>query len=93
MRTTLHWKAVSGTCSSHTETVVYLLTCCSICHREVKSDDGSQDGLSITEEDFDLLDLHPATLQYVRRITTESMFWDRRHEKLSECAPASVRVF
>ncbi|OIW27642.1 hypothetical protein CONLIGDRAFT_671387 [Coniochaeta ligniaria NRRL 30616] len=54
-----------------------------ICHRQVKSEDGFQDGLSITDEDFDLLDLHPATLQYVRRTTTESMFWDRRHEKLS----------
>lgn len=28
------------------------------------------------------LNLHPATLQYVRRVTTESMFWDRRHENL-----------
>lgn len=37
----------------------------------------------MTREDFDALKLHPATLQYVRRITTESMFWDRRHEKLS----------
>lgn len=41
------------------------------------------DGLSITDEDFELLDLHPATLQYLRRTTTESMSWDRQHEKLS----------
>ncbi|KAB5583589.1 hypothetical protein GE09DRAFT_1212165 [Coniochaeta sp. 2T2.1] len=54
-----------------------------ICQRDVRSEDGFQDGLSLTAEDFDLLDLHPATLQYVRRTTTESMFWDRKHEKLS----------
>lgn len=54
-----------------------------VCHRRAKSDDGTLDGLSITDEDFDLLDLHPATLQYLRRTTTESMSWDRQHEKLS----------
>jgi hypothetical protein len=54
-----------------------------ICHRRVKSDNGTLDGLSITDEDCNLLDLHPATLQYLGRTTTESMSWDRQHEKLS----------
>lgn len=57
-----------------------------ICRRRVdfRSDEiGSFDGLNITEADFKVLKLHPATIQYVRRVTAESMFWDRRHENLS----------
>ncbi|KAK4187036.1 hypothetical protein QBC35DRAFT_515753 [Podospora australis] len=57
-----------------------------ICRRrgDFRSDEiGSYDGLNITETDFNTLDLHPATIQYVRRVTAESMFWDRRHENLS----------
>lgn len=41
------------------------------------------DGLHLTMADFAALDLHPATLQYVRRRAVESSFWDRHHEKLS----------
>ncbi|KAK3986207.1 hypothetical protein QBC44DRAFT_248719 [Cladorrhinum sp. PSN332] len=57
-----------------------------ICRRRVNfnsDEDGSLDGLDMKLEDYDALKLHPATLQYIRRITTESTFWDRRHEKLS----------
>ncbi|KAK4163276.1 hypothetical protein QBC43DRAFT_319820 [Cladorrhinum sp. PSN259] len=57
-----------------------------ICRRRVNfnsDEDGSLDGLDMKVEDYDALRLHPSTLQYIRRITTESMFWDRRHEKLS----------
>lgn len=41
------------------------------------------DGLHLTADDYAAMDLHPATLQYVRRRAVESMFWDRHHEKLS----------
>lgn len=41
------------------------------------------DGLYLTAHDYAAMDLHPATLQYVRRRAVESMFWDRHHEKLS----------
>lgn len=57
-----------------------------ICHRRTNyksSEDMNLDGLHLTSADFNLMGLHPATLQYVRRTTVESMFWDRHHEKLS----------
>ncbi|KAK0747395.1 hypothetical protein B0T21DRAFT_3819 [Apiosordaria backusii] len=57
-----------------------------ICRRRVnfRSDEkGSLDGLNLTRADYEALQLHPSTIQYVRRTTTESTFWDRRHEKLS----------
>lgn len=47
------------------------------------SDHFSLDGLCLTASDYAAMDLHPATLQYVRRRAVESMFWDRHHEKLS----------
>lgn len=55
----------------------------SICFRRAKSSDGSQDGLSLCREDFDVLKLHPATLQYSRRTTTESRFWSKDETQLS----------
>ncbi|KAK4180244.1 hypothetical protein QBC36DRAFT_230262 [Triangularia setosa] len=57
-----------------------------ICRRRLNfhSDDkGSLDGLHLTRADYETLKLHPSTIQYLRRTTTESTFWDRRHEKLS----------
>lgn len=57
-----------------------------ICHRRANcksSEDLNLDRLHLTEGDYRLMGLHPATLQYVRRTTVESMFWDRHHEKLS----------
>ncbi|KAJ2894217.1 hypothetical protein MKZ38_007833 [Zalerion maritima] len=56
-----------------------------VCFRRnnLKSTDGSLDGLTLTPADLNALDLHPATLQYIRRVTTESRFWDRNHDKLS----------
>lgn len=47
------------------------------------SEDNNLDGLQLTERDYAAMDLHPATLQYVRRRAVESMFWDRHHAKLS----------
>ncbi|KAK0665472.1 hypothetical protein QBC41DRAFT_306108 [Cercophora samala] len=44
---------------------------------------GSLDGLNLTRADYEALKLHPSTIQYLRRTTTESTFWDQRHEKLS----------
>lgn len=57
-----------------------------ICHRRThpkSSEDMNIDGLHLTDYDYAAMDLHPATLQYVRRRAVESMFWDRHHEKLS----------
>ncbi|KAK4202188.1 hypothetical protein QBC40DRAFT_222116 [Triangularia verruculosa] len=57
-----------------------------ICRRRVNfgSDEkGSLDGLNLTRADYHALKLHPSTIQYVRRTTTESTFWDQRHETLS----------
>ncbi|PSR81664.1 hypothetical protein BD289DRAFT_355106, partial [Coniella lustricola] len=45
--------------------------------------DTDLDGLHLTGADYAAMDLHPATLQYVRRRAVESMFWDRHHRKLS----------
>ncbi|VBB86210.1 Putative protein of unknown function [Podospora comata] len=44
---------------------------------------GALDGLNLTRADYEALKLHPSTIQYLRRTTTESTFWDQRHEKLS----------
>lgn len=54
-----------------------------ICFRRAKSSDGSQDGLSLNLADFEVLKLHPATLQYSRRTTTESRFWSKDETQLS----------
>ncbi|SPN96867.1 uncharacterized protein DNG_00387 [Cephalotrichum gorgonifer] len=54
-----------------------------ICFRRAKSSDGSQDGLSLSLADFEILRLHPATLQYSRRTTTESRFWSKDGSQLS----------
>lgn len=56
-----------------------------VCFRRMnaRSQDGSLDGLALSPADLNAMNLHPATLQYLRRITTESRFWDRNHEKLS----------
>lgn len=39
--------------------------------------------LSLSEKDLSDLDLHPATLQYSTRVTTESRFWSRDRSMLS----------
>lgn len=57
-----------------------------ICNRRPNfksTEDLNLDRLQLTDEDYRTMDLHPATLQYVRRTTVESMFWDRHHTKLS----------
>lgn len=58
------------------------------------SDHLDLDGLYLTGSDYAAMDLHPATLQYVRRRAVESMFWDRHHDKLSIILsfPADPRV-
>ncbi|KAG7108222.1 hypothetical protein HYQ44_012696 [Verticillium longisporum] len=45
-----------------------------VCFRRGHSFD-RVDGLSITSDDLTAMDLHPATLQYSRRTTTEGRFW------------------
>lgn len=52
-------------------------------HNPRSSEDNNLDGLQLTQRDYAAMDLHPATLQYVRRRAVESMFWDRHHAKLS----------
>lgn len=52
-------------------------------HNPRSSEDNNLDGLHLTARDYAAMDLHPATLQYVRRRAVESMFWDRHHAKLS----------
>ncbi|PKS06447.1 hypothetical protein jhhlp_007195 [Lomentospora prolificans] len=55
-----------------------------ICFRTFKpGSDGSHDGLSLNFADFNVLQLHPATLQYSRRTTTESRFWSKDRSLLS----------
>lgn len=41
----------------------------------------------MTPDDLDAMDLHPATLQYSRRVTNESRFWSLDRSKLSEFLP------
>lgn len=57
-----------------------------ICYRKLNPQSNEHmnlDGLLLTHDDYEAMRLHPATLQYVRRTTVESMFWDRKHERLS----------
>ncbi|KAF9873769.1 hypothetical protein CkaCkLH20_08879 [Colletotrichum karsti] len=54
-----------------------------ICFRRNKSFDRREDGITMTPQDMDALDLHPATLQYSRRVTNESRFWSLDQNKLS----------
>ncbi|KAK1995879.1 hypothetical protein LX36DRAFT_672141 [Colletotrichum falcatum] len=54
-----------------------------ICFRRNKSFDRREDGITMTPEDLDAMDLHPATLQYSRRVTNESRFWSLDRSKLS----------
>ncbi|KAM0321996.1 hypothetical protein ACHAQA_009737 [Verticillium albo-atrum] len=53
-----------------------------VCFRRGHSFD-RQDGLSITPDDLAVMQLHPATLQYSRRTTTEGRFWSIDKSKLS----------
>lgn len=57
----------------------------SICFRRNKSLDRREDGITMTPHDLDALELHPATLQYSRRVTNESRFWSLDQNKLSMC--------
>ncbi|KAI3526908.1 hypothetical protein CSPX01_17387 [Colletotrichum filicis] len=54
-----------------------------ICFRRNKSFDRREDGITMTPRDLDAMDLHPATLQYSRRVTNESRFWSLDRSKLS----------
>ncbi|CRK33864.1 hypothetical protein BN1723_014785 [Verticillium longisporum] len=53
-----------------------------VCFRRGHSFD-RVDGLSITSDDLTAMDLHPATLQYSRRTTTEGRFWSVDKSKVS----------
>ncbi|KAG7143665.1 hypothetical protein HYQ45_018782 [Verticillium longisporum] len=52
-----------------------------VCFRRGHSFD-RVDGLSITSDDLTAMDLHPATLQYSRRTTTEGRFWSVDKSKI-----------
>lgn len=60
------------------------LTPCSICFKRKTIYDGGRDILSMTVDDLAAMDLHPATLQYSTRTTTESRFWSKDRSCLSE---------
>ncbi|EEY20231.1 predicted protein [Verticillium alfalfae VaMs.102] len=53
-----------------------------VCFRRGHSFD-RVDGLSITPDDLTAMNLHPATLQYSRRTTTEGRFWSVDKSRLS----------
>ncbi|KAF7550463.1 hypothetical protein G7Z17_g5723 [Cylindrodendrum hubeiense] len=52
--------------------------------RRVTPADGGRDILSMTVGDLAAMNLHPATLQYSTRTTTESRFWSKDRSELSE---------
>ncbi|KAK1760083.1 hypothetical protein QBC47DRAFT_448698 [Echria macrotheca] len=56
-----------------------------LCRRRdgYRPDGTESQGLQLTDTDYDAINPHPATMQYVRRVTTEAVFWDRRRENLS----------
>ena len=52
----------------------------------------NSDGLHMTVEDFEALDLHAATLPSIQRVTSECSFWNPRKDTLCKssrlcCAP------
>lgn len=80
------WRAAYAECESMTtvsQRSIKLTTLASICFRRLGSPDVSDDLLSMTEEDLAALELHPATLQYATRTTTESRFWSPDNSRLS----------
>ncbi|EXA53366.1 hypothetical protein FOQG_07399 [Fusarium oxysporum f. sp. raphani 54005] len=54
-----------------------------ICFKRKTIYDGGRDILSMTVGDLAAMNLHPATLQYSTRTTTESRFWSKDKSQLS----------
>ncbi|KAF7563518.1 hypothetical protein G7046_g651 [Stylonectria norvegica] len=54
-----------------------------ICFKRKTGLYGGQDILSMTVDDLAAMGLHPATLQYSTRVTTESRFWSKDRSSLS----------
>lgn len=54
-----------------------------ICFKRRTPADGGRDILSMTVGDLAAMNLHPATLQYSTRTTTESRFWSKDRSELS----------
>lgn len=54
-----------------------------ICFKRRTPTDGGRDILSMTVGDLAAMNLHPATLQYSTRTTTESRFWSKDRSELS----------
>ncbi|KPM45465.1 hypothetical protein AK830_g1076 [Neonectria ditissima] len=54
-----------------------------ICFKRRTPLNGGQDILSMTVDDLAAMNLHPATLQYATRTTTESRFWSKDRSELS----------
>lgn len=57
-----------------------------VCFNRKSGVKGAPDILSMTSEDLAAMHLHPATLQYSTRVTTESRFWSKDRSQLSESA-------
>ncbi|KAF5023584.1 hypothetical protein F66182_4342 [Fusarium sp. NRRL 66182] len=55
-----------------------------ICFKRKTIYDGGREILSMTVDDLAAMNLHPATLQYSTRTTTESRFWSNDRSQLSE---------
>ncbi|RKL18370.1 hypothetical protein BFJ68_g4072 [Fusarium oxysporum] len=53
-----------------------------ICFKRKTIYDGGRDILSMTVDDLAAMNLHPATLQYSTRTTTESRFWSKDKSQL-----------
>jgi hypothetical protein len=84
----LAWKVEFAECKfsypMHTTT---FLTEHSICFKRKTIYDGGRDILTMTVDDLAAMNLHPATLQYSTRTTTESRFWSKDRSQLSESVP------
>jgi hypothetical protein len=81
----LAWKDEFAECKSFILIMkVTSLTTRSICFKRKTIYDGNREILSMTVNDLAAMNLHPATLQYSTRTTTESRFWSKDRSQLSK---------
>jgi thiamine monophosphate kinase len=79
------WKAAYAGCKSKQLIhKISWLTEYRICFKRKTIYDGGRDILSMTVDDLAAMNLHPATLQYSTRTTTESRFWSKDKSQLSK---------
>ena len=80
----LEWKVEFAECKFSILLQITYLTEYSICFkRKTGIYDGNREILSMTVDDLAAMNLHPATLQYSTRTTTESRFWSKDRSQLS----------